>query len=75
LRSSLVKEENNLTPVTKKVKTIFAKSQKIWQSYLKKAQLIMSLPINSLKASNLLYRIPAFSANLRDCWFVNGHST
>lgn len=75
LHSSLVKGGRDITPATEKVEAIFAKSQKIWQIYLEKAQSMVSLPVDRLEASNLLHRIPALPTNLRDCWFVDGHST
>ena len=37
LRSSRAKGGIDITPATEKVEAIFAKSQKIWQSYLEKA--------------------------------------
>jgi len=74
LQSSQVEGGRDITPATEKVEAIFAKSQKIWQIYLEKAQSMVSLPADSLEASNLLHRIPALPTNLRDCWFVDGHS-
>jgi len=65
----------DITPATEKVEAIFANSQKIWQIYLEKAKSIVSLPVDSLEASNLLHRIPALPTKLRDCWFVDAHST
>jgi hypothetical protein len=75
LHSSLVKGGRDITPASEKVEAIFAKSQKIWQIYLEKAQSMVSLPVDSLEASNLLHRIPALPTNFRNCWFVDGHST